>query len=238
MAYIKGEDRNQVIMFPEYLDEYIAEENPVRVIDAFVDGLDLERLGFKRTTPIAVGHPSYDPRDILKLYLYGYLNRIRSSRRLEHEVIWLLKKLNPDFKTIADFRKDNKKPLKAVFRALTRLCDDWDLFGKELVAIDGSKFRACNSKRNNYSIKKLERHINYIDEKIDQYLLVLDDGDISEASDRKPGSSEVQDRIQTLKARKGKYEKYMKDLEEKDRNEVSTTDPDAALCVITMIMLM
>jgi transposase len=105
MAYIKGEDRNQVIMFPEYLDEYIAEENPVRVIDAFVDGLDLERLGFKRTAPIAVGHPSYDPRDILKLYLYGYLNRIRSSRRLEHEairnieVIWLLKKLSPDFKT-------------------------------------------------------------------------------------------------------------------------------------------
>lgn len=171
MAYIKGEDRNQIIMFPEVIDDYITEDNPVRVIDAFVETLDLKELGFKRTDPNAVGHPSYDPKDLLKLYIYGYLNRIRSSRRLEHEairnieVIWLLKKLRPDFKTIADFRKDNKKALKQVFREITKLCNEWGLFGKELVAIDGSKFRACNSKKNNYNMKKLERHIKYIEER-------------------------------------------------------------------------
>lgn len=117
--------------------------------------------------------PPYHPKDMLKLYLYGYLNRVRSSRRLEQEatrnleVIWLLKKLKPDFKTIADFRKDNKKALKKVFQDFTKLCDEWELFGKELVAIDGSKFRACNSKKNNYSSKKLARHLQYLDEKIE-----------------------------------------------------------------------
>lgn len=124
MGYIKGEDRNQVIMFPATIDEYITEENPVRVIEAYVNELPLEELGFKRTNPLAVGHPSYDPKDMLKLYLYGYLNRVRSSRRLEHEairnieVMWLLKKLRPDFKTIADFRKDNKKHLKTFLKTL------------------------------------------------------------------------------------------------------------------------
>lgn len=235
MAYIKGEDRNQIIMFPECIDEYIAEENPVRVIDAYVDGLDLGENGFKRTNATAVGHPSYAPGDMLKLYLYGYMNRIRSSRRLEHEairnieVIWLLKKLKPDYKTIADFRKDNKEALKAVFRDFTKLCDEWDLFGKELVAIDGSKFRACNSKRNNYSIKKLERHIKYIDEKIEQYMQELDDKDAAEASDRKPGSNEVRDRIKELKERKEKYQEHKINLEKSGQNEVSTTDPDARL---------
>ncbi|MFZ5967345.1 MAG: IS1182 family transposase [Bacillota bacterium] len=192
-------------------------------------------MGFKRTNPNAVSHPSYDPRDILKLYLYGYLNRIRSSRRLEHEavrnieVIWLLRKLRPDFKTIADFRKDNKKSLKNIFREFNKLCDEWDLFGKELVAIDGSKFRACNSKKNNFSIKKLQRHIKYIDEKIGQYMKELDDKDASEASDRKPDTREVKERIEELKARKGKYEEYKENLEESGKNEISTTDPDARL---------
>lgn len=190
MAYIKGKDRYQITMFPESIDEYIAEDNPVRLIDAYVEGLDLKSFGFIGTDPSAVGHPSYDPKDKLKLYLYGYLNRIRSSRRLEDEaarnieVIWLLKKLKPDFKTIADFRKDNKKALKAVFRDFNRLCDEWGLFGKELVAIDGTKFKACNSRKNNYNIKKLDRHLKYIDEKIDKYLKELDEKDIAESSDR------------------------------------------------------
>jgi len=143
MGYIQGQDRNQMILFPESIDDYIDEDNAVRIIDAYVDQLDLQKLGFKKADPAAVGRPPYNPADLLKLYLYGYLNRIRSSRRLEHEairnieVIWLLKKLRPDFKTIADFRKDNKKALKAVFRDFNRLCDEWQLFGKELVAIDG-----------------------------------------------------------------------------------------------------
>jgi hypothetical protein len=144
-------------------------------------------------------------------------------------VIWLLKKLRPDFKTIADFRKDNKKALKKVFREFTRLCDEWDLFGKELVAIDGSKFRASNSKRNNYSAKKLERHIKYIDEKIDKYMQELDEGDTTEAYDRKPDAGEIEKRLQELRERKGKYEEYKKQLEENGKNEISTTDPDARL---------
>lgn len=179
--------------------------------------------------------PPYDPKDMLKLYIYGYLNRIRSSRRLEHEtarnieVIWLLKRLQPDFKTITDFRKDNKKALKMVFRDFTKLCDEWGLFGKELVAIDGSKFRACNSKRNNYSAKKLERHIKYIDEKIDKYMHDLDEGDVAEAHDRKPDADEINKRIQELRNRKTKYESYKKQLEKSGVNEISTTDPDARL---------
>ena len=222
-------------MFPESIDDYISDNSPVRVIDVYVEQLDLEELGFKRATCPVMGRPSYSPKDLLRLYLYGYLNRVRSSRRLEHEaarnieVIWLLKKLKPDFKTVADFRKDNKKALKSIFRDFTKLCDEWDLFGKELVAIDGSKFRACNSKRNNYSAKKLERHIKYIDEKIDKYMQEMDEGDTAETSDRKPDTNEIRERLQELKNRKQKYEEYKTHLEKNGENEISTTDPDARL---------
>jgi len=201
----------------------------------YVEQLDMEKLGFQRTTAPVMGRPPYSPKDLLKLYLYGYLNRVRSSRRLEHEairnieVIWLLKKLKPDFKTIADFRKDNKKALKAVFRDFTKLCDEWNLFGKELVAIDGSKFRASNSKRNNYSAKKLERHIKYIDEKIENYMRELDEGDTTETCDRKPDASEIKEKLQQLRERKNKYEKYKEHLDKTGENEISTTDPDARL---------
>ncbi|HOI25783.1 MAG TPA: IS1182 family transposase [Caldisericia bacterium] len=235
MGYIEGQDRNQIIMFPESIDEYISDDNSVRVIDAYVEQLDMEKLGFQRTTAPVMGRPPYSPKDLLKLYLYGYLNRVRSSRRLEHEairnieVIWLLKKLKPDFKTIADFRKDNKKALKAVFRDFTKLCDEWNLFGKELVAIDGSKFRASNSKRNNYSAKKLERHIKYIDEKIENYMRELDEGDTTETCDRKPDASEIKEKLQQLRERKNKYEKYKEHLDKTGENEISTTDPDARL---------
>ena len=153
MGYIEGEDRNQIILFPESIDEYVSDHNSIRIIDEYIKQIDLKRLDFKRAVNPSLGRPPYHPKDILKLYLYGYLNRVCSSRRLEQEairnleVIWLIRKLKPDFKTIADFRKDNKKALKKVFRDFTRLCDEWELFGKELVAIDGSKFRACNSKK-------------------------------------------------------------------------------------------
>ena len=214
---------------------YINEDSTVRVIDEHVEQLDMKELGFKKTVYPTIGRPPYDPKDLLKLYLYGYLNRIRSSRRLEHEasrnieVIWLLKKLKPDFKTIADFRKDNKKALKKVFRDFTKLCDEWGLFGKELVAIDGSKFRACNSKKNNYNVKKLERHIKYLDEKIDKYIQELDEYDAIETCDRKPDTGEIKKRIQELRSRKDKYEGYEKQLKESGKNEISTTDPDARL---------
>lgn len=235
MGYIKGHDRNQIILFPESIDDYITNDNPVRIIDEYVEQLDMEALGFKKAVCSKVGRPPYNPKDLLKLYLYGYLNRIRSSRRLEHEairnieVIWLLKKLRPDFKTIADFRKENKRALKEVFRDFNKLCDEWGLFGKEIVAVDGTKIRANNSKKNNYSTKKLERHINYIEEKIDKYIKELDEWDAIEACDRKPNEEEINKRIQELRERKEKYEAYKKQLKEKGENEISTTDPDARL---------
>jgi len=160
---------------------------------------------------------------------------VRSSRRLEQEAIrnlefiWLLKKLKPDFKTIADFRKDNKQALKKVFRDFTKLCDEWELFGKELVAIDGPKFRACNSKKNNYSSKKLARHLQYLDEKIEGYLKELDHHDQLESPDRQPDVKEIEERIQQLRDRREKYESYQRKLKQSGENEISTTDPDARL---------
>ena len=235
MAYIKGEDRNQIILFPECMDEYINEDSIVRVVDEYCEQLDIVELGFIHAICAFTGRPPFDPKDMCRLYLYGYLNRIRSSRKLEDEtirnieVIWLLKKLRPDFKTIADFRKNNKKSLKKLIRDFTKLCDEWNLFGKELVAIDGSKFKACNSKRNNFNKKKLERHIKYIEEKIDTYIQELDETDILESGDRKPDAEEVKKRLQELKDRKKKYEEIKEELKESGESEISTTDPDARL---------
>ena len=235
MGYITGEDRNQIILFPESIDEYVSDNNSIRIIDEYIKQLDLEILGFNRAVNPSLGRPPYHPKDMLKLYLYGYLNRIRSSRRLEQEairnleIIWLIRKLKPDFKTIADFRKDNKKALKKVFRDFTKLCDEWELFGKELVAIDGSKFRACNSKKNNYNSKKLERHLKYLDERIESYMQELDHHDITEASLEKPDVNTITERIQQLKDRKEKYESYQRKLKQSGENEISTTDPDSRL---------
>ena len=226
MGYIEGEDRNQIILFPESIDEYVSGNNSIRIIDEYIKQLDLKRLGFKRAANPLMGRPPYHPKDMLKLYLYGYLNRIRSSRRLEQEairnleVIWLIKKLKPDFKTIADFRKDNKKALKKVFRDFTKLCNEWELFGKELIAIDGSKFRACNAKKNNYKSKKLERHLKYLDEKIEGYLKELDHHDSAEASLEKPDVNTITERIQQLKDRKEKYQQYQRKLKQSGENVV------------------
>lgn len=233
MGYIEGANRHQILLFPESIDEYISENNSVRVIDEYIEQLDIQELGFKKAVCPSIGRPPYNPKDLLKLYIYGYLNRVRSSRRLEHEalrnieVIWLLKKLKPDFKTIADFRKDNKKSLKQVFRDFTKLCGEWGLYGKELVAVDGTKIRACNSKKNNYSLKKLDRHIKYINEKIDGYIKELEEGDAAESCDRKPDAEEIKERIQELRNRKEKYGRYKKQIEETGQNEISTVDPDA-----------
>jgi transposase len=235
MAYIAGEDRNQIILFPEAVDDYIATDNPVRVVEAFVNSLDMQELGFQRAEPNKTGRPSYDPRDLLKLYLYGYLNRIRSSRRLESEagrnleLYWLLKKLKPDFKTIADFRKDNTKALKEVFKQFVLLCKNWGLYGKEIIAVDGSKFRASNSKRNNFSQKKIQRHLKYIDEKINGYLNELDSNDQEEADIHVPNAEEIQKRIEELKSRKEKYKSMQHQMEETGATEISITDPDARL---------
>jgi transposase len=176
MGYIHGANRHEVIFFPERLDDYIAEDNPVRFIDAFVDELDLVACGFQRAVPAATGRPGYAPGDLLKLYLYGYLYRLRSSLRLEQEthrnveVMWLLKKLRPDHKTIADFRKNNLKPIRQVCRTFTLLCKKLDLFGAELVAIEGSKFRAVNAKERNFTPDQLKKLLAQIDERVEAYL--------------------------------------------------------------------
>jgi len=150
MSHITGHDRSQTLLLPESLDEYVGPENPVRFIDAFVDGLDLTAAGFIRVASKVTGRPGYAPKDLLKLYVYGYLNRVRSSRRLEAEthrnieVIWLLRHLKPDFKTIADFRRDNRNAFRPIFRQFVLLCRQLDLFGRDLLAVDGTRIKAVN----------------------------------------------------------------------------------------------
>lgn len=235
MPYITGENRNQQHFLPEILDDYVGEENPVRVIDAFFDSLDIEEIGFTKTNLNRRGAPSYNPADLAKLYLYGSMNNVRSSRKLEREthvnieVMWLMKKLKPDFKTIADFRKENKNQLKRVFKQFNVLCKEWNLFSRERIAVDGTKIRADNSKRNNYNKKKVERQLKYIDEKTEEYLKSLDENDKTDEVKPKYTAEEIREKIKLLKQRKEFYESLQKDLENNEDNEISTTDPDARM---------
>lgn len=196
MEYIAGENRNQMILFPENIEDYISEDNPVRVIDVYVESLDLQSLGFRKYEPNTTGRPMYSPKDMLKLYVYGYMNRIRSSRRLETEskrnleVMWLMKKLSPDYKTIARFRHDNAVALKNVFRNFVKLCLNLDLYGKELIAVDGSKFKAVNSKDRNFTDKKLQERIMRLEVKIEEYMNQLNEVDKQEISSDKQLSKE------------------------------------------------
>lgn len=187
MNYIAGSDRAEVLLLPEALEDYIAPDNPVRFIDAFVARLDLSKEGFLKAQLKETGRPPYDPGDLLRLYLYGYLNRVRSSRGLEREalrnleVIWLLRKLRPDFKTIADFRRDNAQGIKAVGRQFTLLCRKLELFGGELVAIDSTKIKAQNAKGRNYSAAKVQALLVEAEKKVNAYLAELDESDAREA---------------------------------------------------------
>lgn len=197
------------------------------------DGLDMVTLGFKHSVTEKTGRPPYDPKDMLKLYIYGYLNRVRSSRRLEKEtrrnveLMWLIKRLTPDFKTIADFRAGNTNAIRSVFKEFTLICKKLDLFGAELVAIDGSKFRASNAKKQNFTKKKLERTIQQLEKKIDDYLSDLDENDKDEADSPKAGATEFKEKIDVLKTRKEGYQDLLKEMQEEGVNEVSLTDPDA-----------
>src|ERR1700674_198460 len=172
MTHLSGHDRSQLLLLPEAVDDYVGAGNPVRFIDAFVDGLDLAALGFGRTVPKATGRPGYAPADLLKLYIYGYRNRVRSSRRLEAEthrnieVIWLLRHLKPDFKTIADFRRDNRAAFLPLFREFVLLCRQLDLFGRELLAVDGTRIKAVNNKDRNFTRNSLETFIRAADERL------------------------------------------------------------------------
>jgi transposase len=231
MNHRVGLDRSQTLLFPESLEEYVAAENPVRFLDAFVGSLDLRGLGFARAQCADTGRPPYDPALLLKLYLYGYLNRIRSSRLLEAEcrrnveVIWLLGKLAPDFKTIADFRKDNLKPLKAVCRQFTVLCRKLELFGGELLAIDGSKFKAVNARDKNFNAEKLKELIAHSDARLAEYLQELDGADEQESPSGALNKTELAQKIAALQERKEWHEELLAQLDEKDK-QISVTDPD------------
>ena len=234
MSYQRGIDRSQTDLLPACLEDYVREDAPVRFIEAFVEGLDLKTLGFQRSEPAALGRPPYDPADLLKLYLYGYLNRIRSSRRLEAEtkrnleLMWLLKKLSPDFKTIADFRKDNRSCFKGVFKQFNLLCRKLELFGAELVAIDGSKFKALNNPKRHYTTKQLQELVAKIEERIEEYLKQLDTQDSeAEGVAERPTRKGLEEKLCALRERKGKYDEWLADMGSSGTQEISLTDADS-----------
>ena len=204
--FVEGEDRSQSTLFPERLDDYVGEDNPVRVVDVFVDELDLGGLGFSRVEPLATGRPSYHPSVLLKLYIYGYLNRVQSSRRLEREagrnveVMWLTGRLVPDHKTIANFRKDNGPAIRKVCARFVGLCRQLNLFADASVAIDGAKFKAVNTRDKNFTRGKVNRRMQQIEESVDRYLHQLDSADRQEPSLVRSSKTErLADKITALK---------------------------------------
>ena len=232
MKHRRGLDRSQTLMFPERLEDYVGAENPVRFLDAFVGQLDLGALGFAKAQVAATGRPPYDPAALLKLYLYGYLHPIRSSRLREAEcqrnveVIWLLGKLAPDFKTIADFRKDNLKPLRAVSRQFTVLCQKLKLFGGQLLAIDGSKFGAVNARDQNFNAAKLEELIGRADARLAEYLQALDRADAAEPTMEALDQAELAAKIAALREKQEWHKELLAQLQDGEEKQVSVTDPD------------
>ena len=231
--HVTGHYRKQSVLFPNTLDDYVDKENPVRFIDAFIDSLNLEKLGFKHSVLADTGRPSYDPSDLLKLYVYGYLNQVRSSRKLEKEchrnveAMWLMKKLAPDFKTIADFRRDNVDCIKGVFKEFVYLCRSLDLYGAQLVAIDGTKFKAVNSKSNNLNEKTVALRLKQTEEKIAQYLSELDRNDADDSNeDETAKTDELKAKISQLEEKKQQYEHIQNHMKATGQREVSLVDPD------------
>jgi transposase len=233
MAYIAGPDRGQAILLPDVLDDYVTADNPVRFLDAFVAQLDLGGLGFQRAEPAETGRPGYDPGDLLRLYLYGYLHRIRSSRRLEQEthrnveLMWLLRRLVPDFKTIADFRRDHPKALKGVCREFILLCRRLDLFGGQLLAIDGSKFRAVNARDRSYTPARLATLQRDIDRTIARYVRELERQDAAEAGTEGPSAEALRRKIAALQQRRAGYATLQQELAASGQTTRSLTDPDS-----------
>ncbi len=233
--HVEGLNRNQTALFPDTLEGYVDKENPVRFIDAFVDSLNLEKLGFGHSIPAEVGRPPYNPSDLLKLYVYGYLNQVRSSRKLEREchrnieVMWLMKKLTPDFKTIADFRKDNIHCVKGVFKEFVKLCISLDLYGAKCIAVDGTKFKAVNSLDNNFNCKNLAYRMKMIDQHVSKYLAEIEEQDRKEEQANSKQADILQEKIQKLMKRKEEYSELLHKLQESKQNEVSLVDPDCRL---------
>ncbi len=232
--FVEGVDRSQSTLFPDRLEDWIGTDNPVRVIDVFVDELDLGGLGFDRVVPQATGRPGYHPCVLLKLYIYGYLNRVQSSRRLEREagrnveVMWLTGRLVPDHKTIADFRKDNGPAIRKVCSQFVALCRQLELFADASVAIDGSKFKAVNARDRNFTRAKMKRRMEQIEESVERYLHQLDSADRQEPSvARATTTARLQDKIATLKEEMGRLEKFEARMLAEPDQQISLTDPDA-----------
>ena len=231
--FIQGEDRTQSTLLPELLDKYIAEANPVRVVDVYVDELDLVKLGFEGVDPAATGRPAYHPAVLLKIYIYGYLNRIQSSRRLEREaqrnveLMWLTGRLMPDFKTIANFRKDNGKAIRGVCKQFVVLCQQLGLFSEAVVAIDGSKFKAVNNRDRNFTSAKLQRRMEEIESSINRYLVELDSADRQEPAVAKLKTERLNDKIAALKEQMKSLKEIEVQLEQTPDKQISLTDPDA-----------
>jgi transposase len=243
-GYVEGSDRRQALFLPEVLDDCVDKENEVRFVDAFVDALDLVRLGFTHSEPNDEGRPPYDPKDMLKLYVWGYLNGIRSSRKLEREchrdleLIWLMKKLAPDFWTISEFRKQNVERIKGVFREFVSFLQDIDLIEGKLASIDGSKIKACNAKKRYFTKESLETRLKLIEERVDRYLKELGENDdkLAEGDDDGSDSKLIQKRNEYLRAKLERMRKSGRELEgirrklaESGEDEISLTDPESRM---------
>lgn len=235
MSYVQGIDREQSTLFPAVVDDYISAENPIRFIDAFVGTLDLVALGFTHAVLAETGRSPYHPADMIKLFLYGYLNKIRSSRELERathrnvEVFWLLRMVRPDHKTISTFRKQNLKPLKGVSRAFTQLCKDMDLFSGELIAIDGSKFAASNHNSRAFTRAKLKKIDDAITKAIDAYYTALERTDAQGNPAPPPDAEGLQTKIDSLKQRQQKVAQLRDTLEASGQTQVVLSDPDSRM---------
>ena len=231
--FIEGEDRRQGALLPEYLDDYVGEENPVRVIDVFVEELDLAALGFERVRAAATGRPGYHPGSMLKLYLYGYLNQVQSSRRLEREarrnteLMWLLGKLAPDFKTIADFRRDNGEAIRGACAAFVAICRQIGLLAGGVVAVDGSRFKAVNTRDKNYTPAAVRRRIEQAEASIARYLQALDTADRQEDEDAAFRTDRIQERLASLRRQVRELQVMEAEVAQAPDRQISLTDPDA-----------
>ena len=230
--FIEGENRYQSTLFPEALDDYVAEGTPPRIIDRFIDKLDISGLGFK-TEPADTGRPGYHPRLMLKLYVYGYLNQVHSSRRLEREaqrnveLMWLTERLAPDHKTIANFRKDNGEAIRLVCREFVMVCRKAGLLADAFVAIDGAKFKAVNNRDRNFTTAKLKRRLAQIDESIERYLGQIESADRQESAVADNKSQRLTDKIAALEKEMDRLKKLEVRLLEQPDQQLSLTDPDA-----------
>ena len=231
--FVEGEDRRQGVLLPEYLDDYVSEENPVRVIEVFVEELDLGALGFEGVIPEATGRPAYHPGLLLKIYVYGYINHIASSRRLEREaqrnveMMWLTGRLAPDFKTIADFRRDNGVAIRATCRQFIALCRRLDLFTDAVAAIDGSKFKAVNTRDKNFTKAKLKKRMDQVEASIERYMAALETADRQEGELAQAKSVRLKEKITALREQMAAFKALEPVVQAAPDQQVSLTDPDA-----------